>query len=138
MLLKSQSDIRRLVKLLQENGVDAEESIDDEKSPGRRQYDGSTGKIMAYGIGGGSAIGVLLSIFTFMNSAPWASKGDVAALVQDIKRIEDNFKTHENGPGHPATNAQLELLKAQLLTMNDKLSEMKADIKDIKDRRVSR
>lgn len=132
MTLKNQDKARRIIELLQDSEVNQEE----DKEPGRRQYDNSTGKLVAYGVGGGSVIGILTSLFMFMNSAPWASKGDVATLTQNVQRLEDQIKAHVDGPGHAAPNAEISLLKSQLSTINEKLSEMRIDLKDIKDRRV--
>lgn len=101
---------------------------------GRRQFDGSTGKMMAYGIGGGSVIGVLLSVFAFINNAPWASKQDVENDRKEIQRLELVISSHINGPGHTMAVAEMASVKATLGSVQETLREIKDDVKDIKER----
>lgn len=106
--------------------------------PGRRYYDGSTKGVLAAGIGGGSVIGVLTSLFMFMNAAPWASKSEVEALRLDMRRLESSIGEHVNSPGHYSSIAEMATVKTTMTTMQETLKEIKDDVKQIKDRQNGR
>lgn len=105
------------------------------KDEGRRYYDGSTKGVLAVGVGGGSVIGVLTALFMFMNAAPWAGKNEVEALRNEVREFKLALEAHSNGPGHVSTITEMATLKSDTNSIKDTLREMKADIKDIKDRK---
>lgn len=105
------------------------------KDEGRRYYDGSTKGVLAVGVGGGSVIGVLTALFMFMNAAPWAGKNEVEALRNEVHEAKLALKTHADGIGHVSTVTEMATLKSDTNAIKDTLREMKADIKDIKDRK---
>lgn len=102
---------------------------------GRRFYDGSTKGVLAAGIGGGSVIGVLTSLFMFMNAAPWAAKTETEAIRSDLRRLEGVMEAHVNSPGHLASIAENATIKATMSSMQDTLKEIKEDVKAIKERK---
>lgn len=111
------------------------------KDQGRRQYDGSTKSFLALGIGGGSVVGILISVFTFMNSAPWASKEKVESLETKVTRIEmecsNKYKSLQDTlDSRKATEyaiiADIASLKSDSIQIKESLRDIKADLKDRK------
>lgn len=104
------------------------------RMPQRRSYDGSTGKMMAYGIGGGSVIGVLTTVFMFMNNAPWASKAELSQIKIEQTELKSELRSFTNSPDFTSNVRDMATIKATLASLQDSMREVKDDVKEIKDR----
>jgi len=75
-------------------------------------------RLVIAGVTGGSLLAFLITVFSFMNAAPWASKIELDQVKIDVKRIE----TRQN---ELATKDDVTVVK-------DLVKEVKEDLKELK------
>jgi hypothetical protein len=88
-------------------------------------------KTMVAGAGGMGVVTVLGVLFSFMGSAPWATKDQLKALHDKIVAVE---QTHSKDLER-VESAQRDLAtKADVETLKEMMRELKVDVKELKKR----